>query len=68
MNQISMTAQKRARTKRRKEIESEIKRVEYLLANYKFDSEELKLVEKNLNQLKQMYEVYASDDEIKGAN
>lgn len=68
MNQISTTARKRARTRHRKEIESKIKRVEYLLANYKFDSEERKLVEKNLNQLKQMYEVYASDDEIKGAN
>ena len=68
MSQVLTTAQKRARTKRRKEIESEIKRVEYLLANYKFDKQERKFVENNLKSLKQTYEAFASDEEIKGAN
>ena len=68
MNQTLTTAQKRARTRKRKEIESEIKRVKYLLANYKFYPDERKSVEKNLDNLKSIYEVYASDNENKGAN
>lgn len=67
MNQI-LTAQKRARTKRRNEIEQEISRIEYLLANYKWDPDERKVVEINLHKLKQMRDELASDKEIQEAN
>lgn len=68
MNQILTTAQKRARTKRRIEIEQEISRIEYLLANYKWDPDERKVVEINLHKLKQMRDELASDKEIQEAN
>lgn len=68
MNQILTTAQKRARTKRRNEIEQEISRIEYLLANYKWDPDERKVVEINLSKLKQMRDELASDKEIQEAN
>lgn len=68
MNQILTTAQKRARTKRRNEIEQEISRIEYLLTNYKWNPDERKVVEINLHKLKQMRDELASDKEIQEAN
>ena len=68
MSQTLTPAQKRARTKRRKELETEITRIEYLLANYKWDKQERLIVEKNLNYLRQLKEEVASDEEMKGAN
>ena len=68
MNQTLTTAQKRARTRKRKEIESEIKHLEYMLTNYKWHPVERKLTERHLFTLKQKYEAFASDEEIKGAN
>ena len=68
MSQTLTPAQKRARTKRRKELETEITRIEYLLANYKWDKQERLIVEKNLNYLRQLKEEGASDEEMKGAN
>ena len=71
LHSVSLTltpAQKRARTRKRKELENEIARIEYLLANYKWDKQERLIVEKNLNHLRRLKEEVASDEEIKGAN
>ena len=68
MSQTLTPAQKRARTKRRNELETEIARIEYLLANYKWDKQERLIVEKNLIHLRRLKEEVASDEEIKGAN
>ena len=68
MSQTLTPVQKRARTKRRNELETEIARIEYLLANYKWDKQERLIVEKNLNYLRQLKDEVASDEEIKGAN
>ena len=71
LHSVSLTltpAQKRARTRKRNELENEIARIEYLLTNYKWDKQERLIVEKNLNYLKQQKNQFASDEEIKGAN
>ncbi|MBQ4541732.1 MAG: hypothetical protein IJA23_02640 [Clostridia bacterium] len=68
MSQTLTPAQKRARTRKRNELENEIARIEYLLTNYKWDKQERIIVEKNLNHLRRLKEEVASDEEIKGAN
>lgn len=68
MSQILTTTQKRARTKKRKEVDDEIERIDYLLKNYSWYSDERERAEKILSKLKQEREALASDIEIQEMN